>query len=113
MINEEARAMLNAMSEALTAQRNQSQDVAVRNTLMDKINEIENQLGTLAVENATIAAQAVKDASAALENLIATAQLNPFDPLIQGPFKAIAEKVVQAADAASEAFKPVEFTAAG
>jgi lysozyme family protein len=111
MSGEDARKTLNAMSEALVAQRKATTDPALRQELLAQINAIEDQLDALAVLNAQQTAQAINAASSRLEALLATARVNPFDPLIQKAFKGAAERVVQRADAASEAFASHELPA--
>lgn len=112
MSGEDPRTTLNAMSEALVAQRRSATDPAVRQELSKQIEAIEDQLDALAVLNARQAALAVDAASNRLEALLATARVNPFDPLIQKAFKGAADRVVKRADAASEAFASQEFPAA-
>ncbi|WP_291298659.1 hypothetical protein [Elioraea sp.] len=99
------------MSEALVAQRKAATDPAVRQELAQQIVAIEDQLDALAVLNAQATAQAISAASMRLEALLATARVNPFDPLIQKAFKGAADRVVQRADAASKAFAVEEFEA--
>jgi lysozyme family protein len=111
MSGEDARRTLNAMSEALVAQRKAATDPAVREALLAQINAIEDQLDTLAVLNAQQTAQVINAASNRLEALLATARVNPFDPLIQKAFKTAADRVVQRMDAASEAFASHELPA--
>lgn len=111
MSGEDARRTLNAMSEALVAQRKAASDPALRADLARQIEAIEDQLDALAVLNAQQTAQAINAASTRLEALLATARVNPFDPLIQKAFKATAERVVKRADAAAEAFVSHEFPA--
>jgi lysozyme family protein len=111
MTQDDARTKLNAMSEALTAQRNKATDPAVRQALMGQITQIEDQLDRLALLDDQQTAQAINAAGNRLEGLLSTAQLNPFDPAIQHAFKAIADKVVQEADTASKAFAAQEFKA--
>jgi lysozyme family protein len=111
MTQDEARTTLNAMSMALTAQRAKATDPAARQALLDQINQIEDQLDSLAVLDAQQTAQAIDQATDRLEALMMTAQVNPFDAAIQRSFKAVADKAVQAADNASQAFVAQEFKA--
>ncbi|WP_144186881.1 hypothetical protein [Elioraea rosea] len=111
MSGEDPRTTLNAMSEALVAQRRSATDPALRQELSRQIEAIEDQLDVLAVLNAREAARAVDAASSRLEALLATARVNPFDPLIQRAFKGAADRVVKRADAASAAFASQEFPA--
>ena len=111
MTQDEARTKLNAMSMALVAQRAKATEAAARKALLDQINQIEDQLDKLAVLNAQQTAQAIDQATDRLESLLMTAQVNPFDSAIQRSFKAVADKVVQAADNASKAFAAQEFKA--
>lgn len=111
MTQDEARAKLNAMSMALTAQRAKATDPAAREALLDQISQIEDQLDSLAVLDAQQTAHAIDQAADRLEALMMTAQVNPFDLAIQRSFKAVADKAVQAAESASKAFAAQEFKA--
>lgn len=109
---EDDRALLNAMSAALSERWHRSTDPAEKQALLEQINRIEDSLDSLAVLGSQGAAAAVNRASADLQALIATGQVNPFDHAIRAAFGAAADAAIAAADAASRAFVAHEFRAA-
>jgi lysozyme family protein len=110
---DDAEGQLLDMVNALDKRRATTSDPAEKQALAGQIEKINKALNHLAVVDSRGAAALINQASAEVETLLRTAQINPFDAAIRHTFQPLVDKVVAAATEASKAFATDLFIARG
>ena len=110
---DDAEGRLLDMRSALNQRRDVTSDPAEKQALAEQVDKINKALNHLAVVDSQGAAALINQASAEVEALLRTAQINPFDAAIRQAFQPLVDKVVAAADEDSKAFSADSFIARG
>jgi lysozyme family protein len=108
-----AEGQLLDMVNALDKRRAATSDPAEKQALAEQIEKINKALNHLAVVDSQGAAALINQASAEVEALLRTAQINPFDAAIRQTFQPLINKVLAAANETSKAFATDLFIARG
>jgi lysozyme family protein len=109
--NDELKKSLEDLRDALNERRMATNDPAEETALLAEVKKIGQQITRIVVDDSRQAALTIGEAARSVEDLLATARLDPFDSNIQKAVQAISETAAKAAEATGGGFAPRIFMA--